>query len=1230
MGCDFRPFSIGARKLFPTLCPHHGTGFALKLRAVRLQPPARSYFMSIHVALHHVTRYKYDRPVSLGPQVVRLRPAPHCRTPVLSYSLTVTPETHFINWQQDPQSNYLARLVFPEKTTEFAIEVDLVAEMSVYNPFDFFLEPQAEHFPFRYDPQLAHELEPFQRKLPLTPRFGEYLRALRSKLLNGATAPHVPSMHSEVATDTHAHGHLPEAGVLKPEAKDNRPRTIDFLVGVNQSLWEDIRYLVRMEPGVQTPEETLDLGSGSCRDSAWLLCQLFRHLGLASRFVSGYLIQLKPDVKSLDGPSGAEVDFTDLHAWCEVYLPGAGWVGLDPTSGLLAGEGHLPLAATPDSQSAAPISGAVDKAEVEFSFEMKVTRVFESARVTKPYTEEQWREIEKLGHRIDDDLIKGDVRLTMGGEPTFVSIDDMDGEEWNTAAVGPKKRLLSGELIKRLRHQFGEGGLLHYGQGKWYPGESLPRWSLGCYWRKDGVPVWTDDSLIADESRSYGHDENAAYRFGLALSAALGVDSKWLKAAYEDAYYYMWKEKRLPVNVDPLKSNLKDPEERKRLARIFEQGLEKIIGFALPLERNEVAGTLRWQSGPWFVRDETMYLIPGDSPMGLRLPLDSLPWVTATEYPWIYPTEPLSDWPELPKRPESRQKFLNLLGDWLENAQAPDSKQAASQAYITGQYGGQGKPERRKIDPLKPLTPEEAAAMGDRTRYPLPQESASWIIRTAICLEPRNGRLHVFMPPVVTTEDYLDLTAAIEDVAATLKMPVIIEGSPPPYDPRLQVIKVTPDPGVIEVNMHPVTKWDELVHNTKTLYEEARLTRLGTEKFMIDGRHTGTGGGNHIVFGGERPKDSPLLRRPDLLKSLVSYWLNHPSLSYLFAGLFLGPTSQHPRIDEARNDAVFELELASAELDRQMKNGGQVPPWLVDRLFRNILADATGNTHRTEFCIDKMFDPGSSTGRLGLVELRSFEMPPHAEMSLAQHLLLRAAIARFWDQPYEQKLIRWGTELHDRFLLPHFVWEDLEDVIADFNRHGYDLKAEWFEPHFEFKFPSVGQITQRGVNVELRTGIEPWHVLGEEGGAGGTVRYVDSSLERVQVKTKGLINGRFIVACNGVQVPLHPTGTVGEYVAGVRYRAWQPPECLHPTIGVHSPLVFDIVDTWNKRSLGGCTYHVAHPGGRSHDTFPVNSYEAESRRLARFFANGHTPGAMDILEAPASAEFPLTLDLRKI
>ncbi len=1163
--------------------------------------------MSIHVALHHKTRYRYDRLVSLGPQVVRLRPAPHSRTRILSYSLRIAPEKHFINWMQDPQSNYLARLVFPEPTREFCVEVDLVAEMAVLNPFDFFLEPSAEKFPFEYDAALDHELEPFQRKCWLTPRFMKCLKAIRA---------------SFPAEKKPASGGRKKTGVTEiPEIP--KPRTQDFLVAVNRKLWKEIKYTIRLEPGVQSPEETLEKASGSCRDSAWLLCLLLRHCGLASRFVSGYLIQLKPDVKALDGPSGAEKDFTDLHAWTEVFLPGAGWIGLDPTSGLLAGEGHIPLACTPDPTSAAPISGAVDECKCDFNFEMSVTRIHESPRVTLPYTDEQWSRIESLGHDIDADLKKGDVRLTMGGEPTFVSVDDPDGVEWNFTAVSEKKRILSGELIKRLRRKFAPGSLLHYGQGKWYPGEPLPRWALACYWRKDGVPIWKDDALIADESKDYGHGARDAKALLARISRVIGADPKYVLPAYEDAFYYIWKERRLPANVTPEKSNFKDKLERDRIARLFQKGLGEAAGYALPIKRAGYGNQAGWMSGAWFLRDDdTLWLIPGDSPMGLRLPLDSIPWVSEKEFPWAWQQDPsqpkLPDLPtEFPyrsRKPDtSGQRFLRGGG-----APVPAGLGPGQRAQRLGRL------EEERVE-LPPLPPEF-----DPSRRPVQGQSAPWIIRTALCVEPRNGRLHVFLPPVATTEDYLDLVAGIETAVTEMGTPVIIEGETPPRDPRLNKLAVTPDPGVIEVNLHPSKSWDELVQRTTELYEEARQARLGTEKFLLDGRHAGTGGGNHIIIGGESPQDSPVLRRPDLLRSLLAYWQNHPSLSWLFSSLFIGPTSQAPRIDEARNDSLYELEIAFKELDRQINTFGYTPPWLCDRLFRNLLIDSSGNTHRAEFSIDKLYAPEGGGGRLGLVEMRAFEMPPHARMSLAQHLLLRGLIAKFWNAPYRNGLVRWGADIHDRWMLPHFCETDFRDVIGDLRTAGYPFEFEWFAPHFEFRFPFIGDLQQRDIEMELRTALEPWHVLGEEPGGGGTVRYVDSSVERLQVKARGLVGDRFAVTVNGSRLPLHPTGTNGEGVAGVRYRAWQPPECLQPTIGVHAPLRFDLYDTWNKRSLGGCTYHVAHPGGLSHDTFPVNSYEAESRRLARFFRHGHTVGTIELMPAMKNSEFPFTLDLRKV
>jgi uncharacterized protein (DUF2126 family)/transglutaminase-like putative cysteine protease len=1127
--------------------------------------------VSIHVALNHVTHYRYDRLVALGPQIVRLRPAPHCRTRILSYSLKVTPDRHFVNWQQDPESNYLARFVFPEKTDELRIEVDLVAEMAVLNPFDFFLEPHAETFPFGYEGSEKRDLAPYLVMFRGEPLFRKYL------------------------------GDIPR----------ERKRTIDFLVELNLRLSRDIKYLIRMEPGVQTPELTLTRGSGSCRDSSWLLVQLLRHMGLAARFVSGYLIQLTPDMKSLDGPSGPEKDFTDLHAWCEVYLPGAGWIGLDPTSGLLAGEGHIPLACTPEPVGAAPVTGAVEKAEVKFEHHMEVERVWEAPRVTKPYTEEQWTAIESLGHAVDAQLLAGDVRLTMGGEPTFVSVDDPDGAEWNTTAMGPNKRRLAIEVYNRLKQKYAPLGLSHFGQGKWYPGEQLPRWSLNCFWRRDGEPIWHNPALLDDESEGRGVTPGVAGVFLAAVAEKLGLKPEHIFAAYEDAFYYLWRERRLPGNVDPHQSKLDDPQERARLAKVFEQGLDSVIGHVLPISRDK-DGT-RWRTGSWFLRRERCYLIPGDSPVGYRLPLDSQPWASKGDQPYAYEPDPMAPPQPLPRSADIRRQFISHARDDSRDSDARDGDPSAGS--VAGAHG-----TRKMARP-----PEGIVGPAHAPGF---LQSGADITRTAMCAEPRNGTLYIFMPPTHQLEHYLELVAAIEATAEDMDTPVVLEGYEPPKDIRLNSFRVTPDPGVIEVNIHPSGSWDELVDRTTHLYDAARQTRLTTEKFMLDGRHTGTGGGNHFVLGGATPADSPFLRRPDLLRSLLAYWHNHPSLSYLFSGLFVGPTSQAPRVDEARNDSLYELELAFKQLPPPGQN---VQPWVVDRLFRNLLIDSTGNTHRSEFCIDKMFSPDGNTGRLGLLEMRAFEMPPHERMSLTQQLLLRSLIARFWRDPYEPpRLARWGTELHDRFMLPYFVERDFSDVVAEQNSAGFPLKAEWFAPHFEFRFPRYGDFSVFGTDVELRQALEPWHVMGEEGAAGGAVRYVDSSVERLQVKVSGLAPDRYTLTCNGHRVPLRPTGNVGEFVAGVRYKAWQPPSALHPLLASNAPLTFDLVDTWMQRSMGGAQYHVAHPGGRSYDTFPVNAFESESRRLARFVRMGHTPGSATAPPGTTNPEFPFTLDLRKV
>jgi uncharacterized protein (DUF2126 family) len=1066
--------------------------------------------MSLQVALNHRTQYRYEKAVSVGPQVIRLRPAPHGRTPILSYSLGITPVAALITWTLDPYNNYLARVLFPEKTSEFVVDVDLVAELAPFNPFDFVLEPGAEDYPFEYAPELARDLEPYRLAEPA--------------------------------------GHLLQS-FLREFSRDKRG-TISFMVDVNRRVRDEIDYVTRLDPGVQTCEQTLETRKGSCRDSAWLLVQVFRHLGIASRFVSGYLIQLAPDEAATENAPGVQSDSAAFHAWVEAFLPGAGWIGMDPTSGLFAGEGHIPLVCTPSVSKAAPIEGTVEPARVDFDYSMSIRRLNDDPRPTRPFTEEDWVRVDQVAHSVDAELATQDVRLTMGGEPTFVGLDDPESPQWNIEALGAAKRTSGLALIRVLRERLAPGAVLHYGQGKWYPGEPLPRWAFGCFWRADGVSVWENINLIAledanvDQPDGFGLDD--AFKFTEALTRRLQVSSENVLPAFND-----------------------------------EDGAVEPVGYILPLRRRQRDGRLFWSSQLWFDRPERLLLSPGDSPIGYRIPTESMPWVAPDEL--AYECENLTINGQLEARIKLPPRPLRRMDLFQRNPVA---------------------------DPLPALSSTA--------------ETATELIRPALCVQARENRLHIFLPYASKLADYLDLLAAVEDTCQYLRMPVWLEGYPPPSDPRLRSFSVTPDPGVLEINLPPASTWDELVHVNTVLFEEARRNRLAAEKFAYDGSHIATGGGSHIVIGGATVLDSPFLRRPDLLRSMLSFWQNHPSLSYLFSGMYVGPTSQSPRVDEARTEALYELEVAFSNLPVN-----DCPPYLLDGLFRHLLVDVTGNSHRAEFCIDKLYPPEGFGLRVGLLELRAFEMAPHVRMGLVAMLLIRALVSVFWRRPFEGDLIRWDTALHDRFMLPHFVQSDFHDVLAHLRDSGHRFEDKWFAAHYEFRFPKIGSISAAGVELELREALEPWNVLAEETSSGRTSRTVDSSFERIQVKLSGTTaESRYVVACNGRSVPLHPTGKPGETVAAVRYRARQLSEQLHPTIPVHAPLIFDIIDCWRERSIGRCTYHVASPDGRPYPARPGSVAEAVDRRRLRFQESTHVPGFSAVPEPETNAIFPMTLDLR--
>jgi len=1076
----------------------------------------------VRILIEHRSRYTYPRPALLGPHVIRLRPSDHTQARIESYTLAIKPE-HRVHWQRDPHGNHVARVTFKagQKIEVLDLLVAMAVEINPVNPFDFFIDDRVKQLPFTYPEHQDTELAPYLDTGDPAYRMGKKANELLASL---------------------------------PWSGD----TMDLLVKLNATVREKIAYVIRDEPGVWTPEETLTHGRGSCRDAAVLLVALMRQRGIAARFVSGYLVQLADEGMIPNEPKGVARDVVDLHAWAEAFIPGAGWIGFDGTSGLLCGEGHIPLASVASPAHASPLDGTSDIGATAVEFSTSITRLGHETRPTAPYPEEVWADLVSQGDHIDQRLTAAGLEVWIGGEPTFTSREHQVREEWQGGALGPDKWERGRALADTLRDRLAPGGLVLARMGKHYPGESLPRWALDVIGRRDGAPLWPPRSLFERGTAE------AAHQVAEAIATALGIAAT-LHPAFEDPWEVLRTEAQLPADVDPRTSGLDDPEERRRLATILDRGVGSVVGYVLPLAR-DASG---WLTETWKFRRGHLFLIPGDSPLGLRLPLASLP-----------PGVDHAVWAEAPDLPDPRRD-------------APDDHQGA-----------------------------RATGVGATKQAEAKRTEAGLGVRTALAVEPRDGQIWVFVPPLPRFDDFCTLIAALDAARETTGIAIHLEGYPPPPSPQRLRFAVTPDPGVLEVNLPPVTSCREATALHATVFDAALANGLTAERYLLDGRLAGSGGGNHITIGGPTPERSPWFARPDLLASLITFVQHHPSLSFMMTGLFVGPTSQAPRIDEARHDALYELEIALQALEEPQ------PAWRIDALLRHLLVDVSGSTHRAELSIDKLFDPHTPYGRQGLVELRAFEMPPHPRMLAAQAILVRGLLAAFVDRPYHHPFVRWGETLHDKYLLPFWMWRDFEDVLAYLGAQSVALPADGFRPFVELRCPLVGTLEVDDARVEVRNAIEPWHVLGEEATPTGTARYVDSSLERIELRTVGLDPERYAVVVNGLVIPLREAAGRDVSVGGVRFRAWCPPHALQPHLGIHHPLRIDVLDRWSPRCVAGGAYHVWHPEGRAFEAPPLTRVEAAARRARRFTLEGPSP-LQTPREVPAHRDQPYTLDLRR-